>query len=49
MDNSACEKRSMKSFYPTRVIVSETGKRSYLGFRFSTGWYAGFRRRYVYL
>jgi hypothetical protein len=28
------------------VIVSETGKRSYLGFRFSTGWYAGFRRRY---
>jgi hypothetical protein len=32
--------------YPERVIVHEVRKRSYLGFRFSAGWYNGFRRRY---
>jgi hypothetical protein len=39
-------KKLYEELYPQRVIVHETGKRSYLGFRFSTGWYNGFRRRY---
>jgi hypothetical protein len=39
-------KKIYEELYPTRVIVSDTGRRSYLGFRFSSGWYTGFRRRY---
>ena len=39
-------KKIYEELHPARVIVHETGKRSYLGFRFSSGWYTGFRRRY---
>jgi hypothetical protein len=42
--------RHAKSIYeelhPDRIFVHETGKRSHFGFRFSAGWYNGFRRRY---
>lgn len=30
-------KKIYEELYPTRVIVSDTGRRSYLGFRFSSG------------
>ena len=39
-------KKIYEELHPTRVIVSDTRRRSYLGFRFSSGWYTGFRRRY---
>jgi hypothetical protein len=32
--------------HPDRVVYDETGKKRYLGFRWSPGWYRGFRRRY---
>src|SRR5271154_3826260 len=36
-------KRLYEELYPQRVIVHKTGKWSYLGFQFSTGWYNGFQ------
>ena len=32
--------------YPQRIITHASGKKTYLDFMFSTGWYNGFRRRY---
>jgi Tc5 transposase-like DNA-binding protein len=32
--------------HPERVIQHPEGKKTYLGFRFSPGWYRGFRQRY---
>lgn len=32
--------------YPHRMLTHENGKKSYLNFMFSNGWYNGFRRRY---
>jgi hypothetical protein len=39
-------KKIYEELHPDRIIVHEAGKRSYVGFRFSAGWYTGFRRRY---
>jgi hypothetical protein len=33
--------------HPDRVITHEHGKKMYLGFRFSSGWYNRFRKRYA--
>jgi hypothetical protein len=33
--------------HPNRVIIHEHGKKTYLSFRFLTGWYNGFRKRYA--
>jgi hypothetical protein len=35
-----------EELYPKRVVRHESGKKTYLNFRFSSGWYTGFRRRY---
>jgi hypothetical protein len=32
--------------HPERVTILETGKKEYLGFRWSPDWYRGFKRRY---
>jgi hypothetical protein len=39
-------KKIYEELYPTRVITYTTGKKTYLEFQFSSGWYNGFRRRY---
>jgi hypothetical protein len=36
-----------EELYPERVITHDFGKKTYLGFRFSSGWYTGFRKRYA--
>ena len=35
-----------EELYPERIVRHESGKKTYLNFRFSSGWYTGFRRRY---
>jgi hypothetical protein len=39
-------KQLYEELYPSRVITHMTGKKTYLQFRFSSGWYNRFRRRY---
>jgi hypothetical protein len=39
-------KQIYEELHPDRVVRYEGSKRSYLGFRFSNGWYRGFRQRY---
>jgi len=39
-------KKIYGELYPARVLEYESGKKTYLNFMFSNGWYNGFRRRY---
>jgi hypothetical protein len=39
-------KQIYEELHLDRVVRYEGSKRSYLGFRFSNGWYRGFRQRY---
>ena len=32
--------------HPERVIIQDTMKKTYLGFKFSSGWYTGFKKRF---
>jgi hypothetical protein len=39
-------KQIYEELYPHRMLIYENGKKSYLDFMFSNGWYNSFRRRY---